>query len=482
MRRNMMPYSRPGKSLSVLNAVANGGVSASSKTAVVNAARYQATVTAATAASSSVGGLVFGAWNLLPVIPGERYAITFKDVTVTARPATGMLRPILHWLNGLGVAFSSSFGENIPAGSYSDQQIMAIAPEGAVNMYYSFTWQPLTSDAAATGTLDFRFDNIILEPLGPVPALSPIAIVNEITYPRPKPDVVAANLHSVDGFPDGTGWVEHIGGARNGYSPYWGPASSALFPEPGTIKVRTHRNRSQDAIISGTIYTGFIGSYVLPKGLPGHYVNPGDIWTLTSYNNVTNAGPVGDPGLWMEMVWYYYDGDPAHTVTVRHDNSDHLLTPGAVALGSRVISMTKAAPENFVDVPGVGLRQANIMQPVIAIATSTPNTIIGFQNAWAMLTKTDGQIEYFDGDSLPLDLYIRPAWTGKPYESSSVSIGTPPRLPGPFADGDDPLWKWDGVPYASVSSERMSSILRTRILAGRGRDAAPIFNALRKPR
>lgn len=383
---------------------------------------YEANVTA----TGAYAGMVTGDLGEVAVRGGERYAFVIHDVDVVSKPAGGLLRIVLSWKNlAGGPVLDNTFGVPLPgAGSYDqdDLTVIAEAPEAANQVVLQLVYISLPGAIDALGALEFSAGQFMLEPLGKPPTVAPFSRINLVTEPSLEYGEVGWIDHSVD-FPgmDFADW-----GRSNAWA--HGDGDWSMYSK---------------SIAGETFYTptiaGVAGSY-LP--LSDHFCQPGDMFTLEAWvNNLVPIGGPTSPGIFLEMFFYFYDGDPAHTVETAHLNGSTIFTP--MAAGEHFLTLTGIAPANttFVNVLVVG-------------ATNVPHDTIEFYTDQAMVIKGPKALDYFDGDTLGA------AWLGVPGKSASMKPGRDVRLPGGYIDGDEPHCQWEGEPYDSISSTKIKPALR----------------------
>lgn len=448
VRRNLLLNPSPraaGTGLTGWNATEAGGTQIVFASVVTGGIHYKATADTGTAQLSAQ-------WNdatELPVTAGERYALVLESLDVTTMPGIdGVLRLALLWFDSSGTPVApTAFGVALDVGTFAEGDpgtwLIGTAPTGAVYVRATLIYNATDTTGSAT-PLEWTSGRWMLEPLGRPAATNPAAAVNLVTAPTLEHCTPGDPAGGGDGYTDGTGWVEHVGGAAGAV--VW--ANTADWTATGRPGGRSRRHtitsKGSGPTLPGTIYQGFVGSYILPVGEPGYACAPGDVFGVSVAVNVLAAGPVGDPGVWLEMVWYFYDGDPAHTTVIRHDNSTHLLTPEAVALGERTLTMTGTCPAG-----------ANVLQVVVVAATANHATLLDFHADTALVVRlhaeTDALPDWFDGDTLAA------GWDGVPGYSTSRRPGRDARVPGVWFDGSTPdagaiTYSWDGAADASTST------------------------------
>ena len=392
------------------------------------------------AIATSPGAQMGVLWNdatQLHVRENERYAFTLEGIDVITLP-DGAFRLVVLWYDSLSAPVSTTFGSALSVGTYAAGdpllRIVEIAPEDAAYASVSLLWN---GDDTST-PLEFTATGFLFEPLGPVAAPIPGAIVNLVTAPtfehcQPQTPPGGPGTGG-DGWPDGTGWVQHEGGADGAV--VWETQDS--WTATGRVAGKSRRaSLTADSVTLPNGLKGFIGSYVLPVGQPGWVVAPGETYTWTAALNILAAGPNGDPGAFLEMFWYYYDGDPLNTIQIRQDNSDGIYTPSAVALGVQTLTMTKTCP--------VG---ANLLQLTSVMGSGTTGAIMDFYTDCAILTQTAVLANWFDGDS------DDSGWDGMPGYSTSRNPGIDARVPGVWFDGDALGAQWENGVRVSMSTMR----------------------------
>lgn len=431
VRRNLIHNSRPvsvdGWNSSQFNATLSSFVETG------GALSYEAT---ATGAGAQMGVL----WNdatQLPVREGERYGFTVDALDVVSLPV-GAFRLLVLWYDAVGTPLDTTFGSALSVGTYTTGdpllRIVDTAPVDAKFSSVSLLWN---GDDTST-PLEFTASGFLLEPLGPPASTIPGAKVNLVTAPtleHCQPQIPPGGPGTGgDGWPDGTGWLQHSGGAVGPIT--WETDDSwTATDRPNGVSRRAALTAGAVTLPNGL--KGFIGSYILPVGEAGFPVAPGETYTWTATLAVLAAGPSGDPGAFLEMFWYYYDGNPANTVQIRQDNSADLYTPGAVAIGVRTLTMTETCP--------VG---ANMLQLTSVLATNTPGTLMDFRTDACILTETLAPVDWFDGDTPDA------GWDGVPGYSTSRNPGTDVRVPGAWFDGDGVGAQWENGVRASMSTLR----------------------------
>ena len=443
-RHNLIPNPAPRPTVTGLtgwNATEAGGTQLVFEETAGGGIHYEATADAG-------GAQLSVHWNdatQLPVVGWERYALALAGLDVVSLPdVNGFLRLALLWFDSVGTPLEgTAFGAALTLGTHNEgapgTRLIGTAPSAAAYVRAALMHNTVDDTGSATA-LEWTSGRWMLEPLGPPPPVVPGAVVNLVTAPTLGHCVPADPAGGGDGFQDGSGWAEHVGGHDPGAGPVvWANTGAWTATRRPGGRSRRHAITSGAVTLPGTMYKGFVGSYINPAGQSGFACVPGEVFGFADVVNVIAAGPVGDPGAWLEMVWYYYDGDPAHTVVIRHDNSAHLLTPEAVALGVRRLSMTGTCPEG-----------ANVLQCVSVLATSEPGVELDFYADSAIVVRLDSEDDplpaWFDGDTRDA------GWDGVPGYSTSRRPGVDAVVPGASFDGDTPRASWVGEPGGSAST------------------------------
>ena len=375
---------------------------------------------------TSSGAQVGITWAGAPQIPlheGERYALAIDRFQVLERPNGGRMHVVLLYLDNAfrpnGSYFSPEYRET--DGEVSATYLLDI-PEGStyVRPAIIFVSAPGTSDA--TGTLGFSIEGIMIEPLGkPIEQVS-YATKNLISDPSVEYG--------------GNGWSDHTEGCTDvdrGPRTFWASDGTYSFFSRGTSGSSTLPNGLK----------GFAGNYLLPDGQVGWDVKPGDIVRFEIDTKITHAPDPGDPlvdsadpGLFLEIFFYHYDGDPSHTYVALQSN-------GPTMYKKDVIGDVRRLSHSAVCPPG-----ANVIQVVCVMAAATASKEMAFYADRAMLTiNQEIPEEYFDGDK------AGSAWVGLPGKSASINPGQNNKMPGVYADGYTNGWNWDGVPNKSISTQ-----------------------------
>lgn len=191
-----------------------------------------------------------------------------------------------------------------------------------------------------------------------------------------------------------TGWVEHtnITGSSTTYT------RATNWAKYGSYSMRMAGTADPGAVVGD--FGSFIGTYVVPAPATGWTVTPGVTYTAQTWNYVNVAPPAGSPGLWNEIFFFFYDGDPAHTVQILQVNGPSLHQP--VTLGEQLVSVTGTCPSG-----------ANLAQMVTVMRTNQPNDTMDFQADAAMFFEGGAPISYFDGS------FAGHQWEGSPHASIS---------------------------------------------------------------
>lgn len=367
----------------------------------------------ATAAACQAGVL----WNdatQITVRPGENYGLVISEIDVASRPTVGVIQAVVLWKGADGVTpVTSWFSSNISAGVHKIEEIVT-APAGAYRATVAVLY--LTTGAATPDTVtpfEWTMSEILLEPLGP--PVEPIAgaIVNQTPNPSLEygADFWYPHNHNADALGPGTTWEVQEG---------WSAAGS---------KSMRHTITATSGILPGTTFYGFIGSYVGSL----YTVEPGDVVDWQCATKVL-AGPSVGPGIFLEIFFYFYDGDPAHTAVLQHTNGDSIDQPLLIG-EEQTLSMSAVCPTG-----------ANAAQVTVVMASGEPDALLDFYADAALPTINQTPAGYFDGDSLGA------GWDGLPGKSISRKPGISARVPGPWFSGDSPNAQWEGVAHQSMST------------------------------
>lgn len=366
-------------------------------------------------------------WNDDPIIPvrgGMRYGFVF-DIDVIDRPVGGLLRGIIVWINDDDSITDSWFGVDKPVGLHTDDRVIVTAPDNAVAARPSVLFMSTADAEDATGPLDFTFTNVLLEPLGLPVAQNVNAVENMVT----------------DGSLTygGLGWVDHTDGCIDPIhevDTVWADTGDSSMHSAGTSDVVTLPNGLK----------GFIGNYILPFNEVGYPCVPGDIIRFGSTINIVSAPDVGDPdidsgepGAFQEIFFYFYDGDPTHTIQVAQNNGPTAFKQDV--LGVRHLTMEAVCPDG-----------ANVAQVTTVMATVTAGKDMEMRTDSAIVVKNKALPDYFDGDT-ERSSSLYPAWSGIPGKSTSFNPGIPSRVPGPFVEIGTNGWEWDGPENAAISCQ-----------------------------
>ena len=358
---------------------------------------------------------------IIPATPG-RFAVRFGGIDVSSLPNTGILHIVVTFYDVMSAMVGAPvFSIPITLGEHDASSIecnvQADMPETA---YYLGASLIYNGDNTITN-VTFLVEEARIEALPAIPDPQPGAIINLATAPTLGYRALG-EYHVGDGNQDGSGWVEHVAGAVGAV--HWAVTDDWAASQGG--RSRFNSITAGASILPGTIYTGFIGSYILPYGQPGYMCEPGDEFDISVVLNVLSAGPVGDPGCWIECIYYHYDGDPTHTTLVLHENSGSLLTAEGVALGRRTFTMSSQCPVDSVpraDNPAV-MVQATMAQVVVIEATSVPGQYLAHYTDRVLVIKNQGLVPWFDGDS------PNAGWQGVPGYSTSALPAADAAMPG----------------------------------------------------
>lgn len=355
-------------------------------------------------------GVYWGDASLITVRPEENYGVVIP-VEVVDRPTVGFLRVVVLWraLDSV-TGISTWFGPDLPVGTTEVRELIT-APPGAYRAAVGVIYQTTGSDTPDTVTpIDFTARQFLLEPLGPTPDPAPGAVTNHVRDPSVEYGGFdwLPHTHDADAILPGTTFEPQTGWASE-----------------GTHSMR-HTITSTAGIIPGTTFYGFVGSYV--GGL--YEVSPGDVVNWDCDVNVLD-GPATGPGVFLEIFFYYYDGDPAHTEKLLQVNGDSINQPLNIGV-PETLTVTGTAP------PGTTHAQITVV-----MAAGAPSSLLDFYADAALLTIND-ETAFFDGDTAGA------GWNGLPGKSTSVTPGRDARTPGAFFDGNTPGAQWEGEPCESM--------------------------------
>lgn len=369
---------------------------------------YKGTATAA----NCQAGVLWNDASQITVRPGENYGLVLP-ITVASRPAVGLVRALVLWKAADGTtAVETWFSNDIPVGASEVREILT-APAGAYRASVAVLYMTTAAATPDTTTpFEWTTSQMLLEPLGPPQASTPGAVVNHIVNPSLEYGI--------------NDWYPHNHNADALLGSTW--ARQSGWSSVGTKSMR-HAITATSGILPGTTFYGFIGSYV--GGL--YPVAPGDVLHWQCDTKVL-AGPASGPGIFLEIFFYYYDGDPAHTAVLQHTNGDSIDQP--LLIGTpQTLAMSATCPAG-----------ANVAQVTVVMASGAPSALLDFYADAAMLTINQVPTGYADGDTPGA------GWDGLPGKSTSRNPGRSARIPGAPFTGDDYGAHWEGAPYQSMSS------------------------------
>jgi hypothetical protein len=349
----------------------------------------------------------------IPIRSGERYGISV-DVDVVTVPEIGILHFAMFWsVEAGGEILETWFSSEILVG-FNELKEVSTAPEGAKFVRFGLIYQTLPSvDPDTTTPVEWTASRFLCEPLGPPLIPDEDAITNMVVNPSlrgtTKPWV--PHTYQSDQILGDTVWELQDGWATSG--------EQSLRQ---TIV-------AGDEILPGTNFYGFIGAYVAT--IPG--MSPGDRFRYQCDVMVLECPPTG-PGVFLEIFFYYYDGDPANTVMLQHINSDTIYTPVEIGV-TKTLECTAVCPDG-----------ANTVQVLTVIASGEPGATLDFYSDSAILTKNQPILEYFDGDM------VGAGWDGIPGNSYSRSPGKSQRIQGDWFCGNDHAAQWEGEENNSMST------------------------------
>lgn len=415
VRRNIIPNPQPVGTTGWAATESNATRVAFNNTG--SALHYKATATAA----GCQAGILWNDPSQIAVRAGENYGLTLK-ADILSRPAVGAVQAVVLWKGADGVTPVASWFSNSMLAGLTHVREIVTAPAGAYHASVALLY--LTSGAVTPDTVtpfEWSVSEVLLEPLGPPPAADPAAIVNHVANPSLEygDDFWYPHNHNADALPGST-WEIQTGGLTD-------------------AKSMRHTITATSGIIPGTTFYGFIGSYVGSL----YSVEPGDVLEWRCDTNVL-AGPTSGPGIFLEIFFYYYDGDPAHTVMVQHTNGESIDQP-LVLDEEQTLTMVATCPEG-----------ANAAQVTVVMASGEPDALLDFHAGRGMLTINQSPIDhFFDGDS------FEAGWDGLPGKSISRDPGRSARVPGSWFSGDTFGAQWEGSSQQSMSTLN-APMLRSR--------------------
>ena len=437
VRQNLIPNPRPR--IAVLTGWNHSEATGTllDYTGTADGIHYKATV-------DGPGAQVGVGWNdatELDINAGERYALILDDLTVTSIPATsGFLRAVILWYDAVGAPLPAVFGTPLGVGTYlaGDPALRVVATAPATARYASVAllWNSAADASGDATPVEWEAGGWLLEPLGLLQLIEG-ARVNMIAAPTLEHCTPGNPAGGGDGYTDGTGWLEHVGGATGPV--VW--ANDNTWTATGRAGGRSRRATvTAGAALLPNGMRGFVGSYVGPVGEGGWQVAEGESFKYAARVNVLANGLPGDPGVFLEMFWFFYDGDPAHTVLIQQDNSPGIYTPAALATGEQTLVMTGTCPTG-----------ANALQVTAVMGTTVAGRVLDFYTDCVILTPTDNPADltppaWFDGDT------ENAGWDGIPGYSTSRLPGIDALVPGAWFDGDSEGASWEGTRGYSVST------------------------------